>query len=174
MRSPSKSFSPNRQAEQLIDVFEREVDTEYRGERYRVRDNGSAHRLPQKRQKSRPLDDQWIFGRQGLSTGSMYLSGVPVHRIVCVAFQCEPPSDRHVVIISTPTGQTIDRKTCAGSPAWRSFCSTKSLRGALNWSTDRLKLFSPTPGGSKAKKPSRIYPGCEPCRRTMPQPQRRV
>ena len=97
MRSPSRSFPPNRQAEQLIDVFEREMDVEYRGERYRVRDNGSAHRLPQKRQKSRPLDDQWTFGRQGLSTGYMYLSGVPIHRIVCVAFHGEPPSDRHVV-----------------------------------------------------------------------------
>jgi hypothetical protein len=97
MRSPSSSFSPNRQAQQLIDVFDREIDVEYRGERYRVRDNGCAHRMPQKRQKSRPLDEQWTFGRQGLSTGYMYLSGVPVHRIVCVAFNGEPPTDRHVV-----------------------------------------------------------------------------
>ena len=56
MRSPSLS-SPGK-ADQLIDIFEREVEVEYRGERYRVRDNGSAHRLPQKRQKTRPLDDQ--------------------------------------------------------------------------------------------------------------------
>ena len=95
MRSPSPS-SPGK-ADQLIDIFEREVEVEYRGERYRVRDNGSAHRLPQKRQKTRPLDDQWTFGRQGLSTGYMYLSGVPVHRIVCWAFHGEPPTDRHVV-----------------------------------------------------------------------------
>ena len=95
MRSPSLS-SPGK-ADQLIDIWEREVEVEYRGERYRVRDNGSAHRLPQKRQKTRPLDDQWTFGRQGLSTGYMYLSGVPVHRIVCWAFHGEPPTDRHVV-----------------------------------------------------------------------------
>lgn len=96
MRSPS--ISPrNGKADQLIDIFEREVEVEYRGERYRVRDNGSVHRLPQKRQKTRPLDDQWTFGRQGLSTGYMYLSGVPIHRIVCWAFQGEPPTDRHVV-----------------------------------------------------------------------------
>ena len=97
MRSPSPSSSRNGKADQLIDIFEREMEVEYRGERYRVRDNGSAHRLPQKRQKTRPLDDQWTFGRQGLSTGYMYLSGVPVHRIVCVAFHGEPPTDRHVV-----------------------------------------------------------------------------
>ena len=97
MRSPSSSFPPNRMAAQLIDVFEREMDVEYRGERYRVRDNGSAHRLRQKRQKSRPLDDQWTFGRQSSSTGYMYLGGERVHRIVCVAFHGEPPTDRHVV-----------------------------------------------------------------------------
>lgn len=97
MRSPSSSSPRSGKAEQLIGIFEREVEVEYRGERYRVRDNGSAHRLPKKRQKSRPLDDQWTFGRQGLSTGYMFLSGVPVHRIVCVAFHGEPPTDRHVV-----------------------------------------------------------------------------
>ena len=82
---------------QLIDIFERETSVEYRGESYRVRDNGALLRVPKKRPKGRPLDEEWTFGRHDAGTKYMYISGERVHRIVCTAFHGEPPTDQHVV-----------------------------------------------------------------------------
>ena len=83
--------------EKLLNVYEREVEVIYRGERYLVRDNGAAQRLPNRPKKARPLDDQWTFGRQNRATGYMYLSGQRLHRIVCTAFYGQPPTEAHVV-----------------------------------------------------------------------------
>jgi hypothetical protein len=55
----------------LLHVFDREVEVEYREERYRVRDNGSVLRLNRYRKRSRPLDKVWTFGRQTPSSGYM-------------------------------------------------------------------------------------------------------
>jgi hypothetical protein len=81
----------------LLDIFETEVEVEYRGERYRVRDNGAVFRLNEFRKRARPLDKKWTFGRQSPTTGYHHLAGVPVHRIVCTAFNGPPPTDQHVV-----------------------------------------------------------------------------
>lgn len=81
----------------LLHVFDREVEVEYREERYRVRDNGSVLRLNRYRKRSRPLDKVWTFGRQTPSSGYMLMAGEPVHRIVCTAFHGEPPTTKHVV-----------------------------------------------------------------------------
>lgn len=81
----------------LLEVYETEVEVEYRGERYRVRDNGAVYRLNEVRKRARPLDKTWSFGRQNLTTGYHLLAGVPIHRIVCSAFNGPPPSDQHVV-----------------------------------------------------------------------------
>lgn len=83
--------------QQLIDIFENEATVEYRGESYRVRDNGAVLRLPKKRPKGRPLDEEWTFGRQDSATKYMHLSGERVHRIVCTAYHGEPPTAQHVV-----------------------------------------------------------------------------
>lgn len=82
---------------QLIDIFERETSVEYRGESYRVRDNGALLRVAKKRPKGRPLDEEWTFGGQDSATKYMYISGERAHRIVCTAFHGEPPKDQHVV-----------------------------------------------------------------------------
>ncbi|WP_170297737.1 HNH endonuclease signature motif containing protein [Paracoccus litorisediminis] len=81
----------------LLEIYDREIKVAYRGETYLVRDNGAVHRRRRSRQKVRALDEAWSFGRQTLSTGYLNLAGVPVHRIVCTAFQGDPPSDQHVV-----------------------------------------------------------------------------
>jgi hypothetical protein len=81
----------------LLDVFERELEVEYREERYRVRDNGAVFRRNKYHKRARPLDKQWIFGRQNPSVGYMHLAGVPMHRIICTAFHGPPPTDQHVV-----------------------------------------------------------------------------
>lgn len=81
----------------LLDIFESEVEAEYRGERYRARDNGAVYRFNEFRKRARPLDKKWTFGRQNLTTGYHLLAGVPIHRIVCTAFNGPPPTDQHVV-----------------------------------------------------------------------------
>lgn len=83
--------------ESLLNSYEREVDVNYRGESYRVRDNGTVYRLPCKRKRSRKLDAVWTFGRPCKSNGYMVLNNVPVHRIVATAFLGKQPSNGHVV-----------------------------------------------------------------------------
>ncbi len=81
----------------LLDVFEHVVKVEYREELYLVRDNGAVYRRKRQRQRVRPLDEQWTFGRQTPSSGYMHLAGEPVHRVVCSAFHGPPPTEQHVV-----------------------------------------------------------------------------
>lgn len=80
-----------------LEIYGAEVEVKYRGERYRVRDNGAVYRLNEFRKRTRPLDKTWTFGRQNLLTGYYLLAGVPIHRIVCSAFNGPAPSDQHVV-----------------------------------------------------------------------------
>ncbi len=89
--------APEGDQKHLLETFEKEVEVEYRGERYRVRDNGAIYRLNEYRKRARPLDKQWTFGRQNITTGYHLIAGVPVHRIVCSAFHGQPPTDQHVV-----------------------------------------------------------------------------
>ncbi|WP_222869379.1 hypothetical protein ROLI_012190 [Roseobacter fucihabitans] len=91
------SKTPMGEHDHLLEIYETEVEVEYRGERYRVRDNGGAYRLNEFRKRARPLDKTWTFGRQNFTTGYHLLAGVPIHRIVCSAFNGPPPSDKHVV-----------------------------------------------------------------------------
>lgn len=91
------SKTPVSEHDHLLEIYEAEVEVEYRGERYRARDNGAVYRLNEFRKRARPLDKAWTFGRQNLTTGYQLLAGVPIHRIVCTAFNGPPPSDQHVV-----------------------------------------------------------------------------
>ena len=88
---------PKGDQDHLLEVYDNEVEVGYRGERYRVRDNGSVYRLNEYRKKARPLDKQWTFGRQNPTTGYNLIAGERVHRIVCTAFHDQPPTDQHVV-----------------------------------------------------------------------------
>ncbi len=91
------SKTPVGEHDHLLEIYEAEVEVEYRGERYRVRDNGAVYRLNEFRKRARPLDKAWTFGRQNLTTGYQLLAGVPIHRIVCTAFNGPAPTDQHVV-----------------------------------------------------------------------------
>jgi hypothetical protein len=81
---------------ELLDDFSEEVEIEYEGEVYLVRDNGSVLRRSRPGQRMRRLDDNWTFGRPDASTGYMVLSSSVVHRIVALAFHPRP-SPQHVV-----------------------------------------------------------------------------
>ena len=69
-----------------LDLFDREVTCTYRGETYRVRDNGAVFRHSRKDKRKRPLDEKWTLGRANEKRAYMYLSSTPVHRIVATAF----------------------------------------------------------------------------------------
>ena len=80
----------------LLDQFDRELETIYRGDTYRVRDNGAVYRLRRPGKRKRPLDEVWTFGTPNDARGYMYVGSEVVHRIVATAFHGEP-SDKHIV-----------------------------------------------------------------------------
>lgn len=69
-----------------LNEYERQVEVEYRGEAYLVRDNGSVFRRSRVEGRRRQLDEIWTFGRPSGSTGYMQLGEHVVHRIVAFAF----------------------------------------------------------------------------------------
>src|SRR5258705_3244421 len=80
----------------LLDQYEKQVEVEYKGEKYLVRDNGAVCRTSRPEHRKRTLDDVWTFGRPNDSTGYMHFGPDHVHRIVAFAFH-EQPSKQHVV-----------------------------------------------------------------------------
>ena len=48
----------------LIDIFDKVADCEYKGEHYSARDNGAVMRHPKTPNRPRPLDDKWTFGKK--------------------------------------------------------------------------------------------------------------
>ena len=76
--------------EDLIDIFDKTADCEYKGEHYSARDNGAVMRHPKTPNRPRPLDNKWTFGKQDEASGYMLLGNERVHRIVCTAFFGKP------------------------------------------------------------------------------------
>ncbi len=74
-----------------VDSFEVEKSCDYRGETYRVRDNGAALRVARPGLRRRPLDEKWTFGTPSKHDGYAAISGHKVHRIVATAFHGEQP-----------------------------------------------------------------------------------
>ena len=81
----------------LLHQFDQELEVEYRGEMYRVRDNGAVCRQCKPNKRKRPLDGIWTFGGPNASTGYMHIGSVVVHRIIATAFHGEQPSEKHIV-----------------------------------------------------------------------------
>ena len=81
----------------VLDQSDRELEAAYRGEVYRVRDNGAVCRQRRLGSRKRPLDDLWTFGVPNSSTGYMHIGTEVVHRIVATAFHGEQPSGKHIV-----------------------------------------------------------------------------
>ena len=82
--------------EDLLKNYQREIECEYKGEHYLVRDNGSVLRRSRPGQKVRKDDDIWTFGKPG--TGNyLYLGDARVHIIVAKAFHGSPPTPQHIV-----------------------------------------------------------------------------
>ena len=81
----------------LFDIFEIEKTCEYKGEVYRVRDNGCIFRLRKSKNKKRPLDEKWTLGKVNKQRGYLYFSSEVVHRIVATAFHKQPSKNHNIV-----------------------------------------------------------------------------
>ena len=81
----------------LVDVFDKEVECDYRDEHYSVRDNGAVKRHSKEGKKPRPLDDVWTFGSFDSQKGYTRIRSEAVHRIVATAFLGPAPTPSHVV-----------------------------------------------------------------------------
>ena len=80
-----------------VNDFTREETCEYKGEVYRVRDNGAVMRLTPEGKKPRSLDNIWTFGKKSDYNGYMTISGHRVHIIVATAFYGSNDSKKYVV-----------------------------------------------------------------------------
>lgn len=81
----------------MVDIFKRELECDYRGEHYSVRDNGAVKRHQREGKKKRELDDVWTFGTIDSQKGYRVIRNEAVHRIVATAFLGEAPTPQHVV-----------------------------------------------------------------------------
>jgi len=93
----------------LLHVYNDEVEIVYKEEKYLVRDNGAVYRKRKPNSRKRPLDETWTFGKQNKQKGYMFIGDHVVHRIVAYAFLGNPPSDNHVV-------DHIDTNKCNNRP----------------------------------------------------------
>lgn len=82
---------------QPIDRYAREIEVEFEGEKYLVRDNGAVYRKQRPGRHRRSLDESWTFGTVRPWSGYLCIGSKTVHRIVAFAFLSRPPSERHVV-----------------------------------------------------------------------------
>lgn len=81
----------------LIDEYILERTCTYKGETYRVRDNGAVFRQPRPDGKPRKYDGRWTFGEKNETSGYMYIGQHRVHIIVATAFLGENDSKVYVV-----------------------------------------------------------------------------
>lgn len=81
----------------LIDEYILERTCTYKGETYRVRDNGAIYRQSRPEGRHRKDDDNWTFGEKNETTGYMYIGQHRVHIIVATAFHGENDSKIYVV-----------------------------------------------------------------------------
>lgn len=81
----------------LIDEYKLERTCTYKGEIYKVRDNGAVYRQPRSEGRLRKDDGKWTFGEKNETNGYMYIGQHRVHIIVATAFLGENDSKVYVV-----------------------------------------------------------------------------
>lgn len=88
--------------------FIEELECDYKGEHYSVRDNGAIMRHPNGDRK-RPADGIWTFGTKSDTNGYMTAMGVRVHIVVATAFH--GPNDSKKMVVDH-----IDTNRCNNRP----------------------------------------------------------
>lgn len=81
----------------LINVFDKTAECDYKGEHYSARDNGAVMRHPKSPNSPRPLDNKWMFGRKDDKTGYMFIGSARIHQIIATAFYGQPEFDNMIV-----------------------------------------------------------------------------
>ncbi len=81
----------------IIDEYTLERTCTYKGETYKVRDNGAVCRQPRPEGRLRKDDGKWTFGDKNETNGYMYIGQHRVHIIVATAFLGEKDSKVYVV-----------------------------------------------------------------------------
>lgn len=79
-----------------IDQYGREIEVEFEGEKYLVRDNGAVCRKHRPGHHKNSFDETWTFGTPN-QNGYMCIASKSIHRIVAFAFLGDPPSKNDVV-----------------------------------------------------------------------------
>lgn len=96
--------------EQDLNNFTKEVDCEFEGRKYSVRDNGAVYRHPKEGKKPSPLDCEWTFGKENRITHMMKLGPHNIHRIVAEAFQL--PNKGFYCIVDHIDGNKKNNSPC--------------------------------------------------------------
>lgn len=76
--------------------YTREIECDFKKERYKVRDNGAIMRMTREGKPKRPKDEIWTFG-ETIDRGYATFCGERVHIIVATAFHGEKPTKQYVV-----------------------------------------------------------------------------
>lgn len=116
----------------LLEVFDREMQCEYKGRQYLVRDNGAICRLPREGCRPSKLDNNWSFGTKNPDNGYMFFTGnIRIHQVVCTAFHGPEPQPHMVV-------DHIDTNRCNNRPENLRWLTR--LENALNNDATRKKI----------------------------------
>ena len=117
----------------LLEVFDRETQCEYKDRQYLVRDNGAICRLPKEGCRPSKMDNVWSFGTKNPDNGYMIFTGnIRVHQVVCTAFHGPEPQPHMVV-------DHIDTNRCNNRPENLRWLTR--LENALNNDVTRKKII---------------------------------
>jgi hypothetical protein len=82
---------------QMLHSFELECEVTFKGDTFRVRDNGAVFRHARPNARPRKHDEVWTFGTVDKHKGYPVIGSHVVHQIVASAFHGPRPSKNHVV-----------------------------------------------------------------------------
>ena len=117
----------------LLEVFDREMQCEYKDRQYLARDNGAICRLPKEGCRPSKMDNVWSFGTKNTDNGYMFFTGnIRVHQVVCTAFH-GPEPQHHMVV------DHIDTNRCNNRPENLRWLTR--LENALNNDATRKKII---------------------------------
>ncbi len=117
----------------MLEIFDREMQCEYKDRQYLVRDNGAICRLPKPGSRLSKWDNVWTFGAKDERTGYMILAGsIRVHQVVCTAYHGPEPQLYMVV-------DHIDINRCNNRPENLRWLTR--LENALNNDATRKKII---------------------------------